>query len=672
MKFKLTVSFLLLLLATTADAQEKKRVKFGKVTPDDFQTSHYTVDTSAAAIILSHIGSSEFEGDNEGFKLVHKQHFRARVLNKNGYDIATVEIPLYRSGQQEEKVTQLKAYTYNLENGQVVQTQLENSSVFTEQQDKNHFSRKFTFPAVKEGSIIEYTYTVNSDFYFNLQPWNFQSIYPTLLSEYEVTVPEVYEFVFLMQGFHPFGQKDKKDARRQFSFRVAANEGLASSGRTEAVSLLLGISTYFWQTKDVPALRLENYTTSLKNHMTRIDFQLASVRWPNNPARPVMGTYQKMSEDLLKNENYGADLSKGNGYLSDVVKELVKGANTPEEKAKRIYAYVRDHFTCTDRSAIYTTKSLKSTFNSKSGNVSEINLLLVAMLKSAGLESWPVILSTRRHGFTSPIYPLLDRFNYSIAAVQLDDSTANYLDATYRLGFGKLHPSCYNGHARVVNPDATPLTIAADDLLEQRLSSAFIAKGANGKLEGFLQYRPTYFESYDIREKIRDKGKESVFKQLEDRVPFNATFKNGEVEDIDSLERSVLIKYEFEAEAPKDNILYINPMMGEAMKENPFKSQVRTYPVEMPSVMDNNFSLNLQIPDGYVVDELPKPTVVKFNDNEGVFQYLIAQSGDNIQFRSRIKLNSATFAPEDYEALRGFFDMIVKKQAELIVLKKTP
>ncbi|MBS1935118.1 MAG: DUF3857 domain-containing protein, partial [Bacteroidetes bacterium] len=169
-------------------AQDKLNIKFGKITPQDFDLSKYHFDSSASAVIIADMGNSAFEGNNKGgFSLVFTHYRRAKIINKNGIDIATVEIPLYKSGSNEEKLQNLKAVTYNVENGKVVETKLDDKSVFTDKASKNYIIKKFTFPAVKEGSVIEYSYTQSSDFFFNLQPWEFQGGYPRLWSEYEVT-----------------------------------------------------------------------------------------------------------------------------------------------------------------------------------------------------------------------------------------------------------------------------------------------------------------------------------------------------------------------------------------------------------------------------------------------------------------------------------------------------
>jgi len=78
----------------------------------------------------------------------------------------------------------------------------------------------------------------------------------------------------------------------------------------------------------------------------------------------------------------------------------------------------------------------------------------------------------------------------------------------------------------------------------------------------------------------------------------------------------------------------------------------------------------MEIPNGYVVDELPKSARVAMNDNDGMFEYLIDQSGNTIRLKSRLQIKKATFLPEDYQGLRDFFDYVVKKHSEQIVFKK--
>jgi hypothetical protein len=131
---------------------------------------------------------------------------RIKVINKKGFEVATEYNQLYYSKDDHlsERVVSLKGYTYNLDNGNIVETKLGKENIFEETVDKNRKLHKFTMPAVKEGSVIDYAYTIESDYLFNLQPWNFQGSYPVTWTEYSVTIPDFLRYVTLMQGTYPF------------------------------------------------------------------------------------------------------------------------------------------------------------------------------------------------------------------------------------------------------------------------------------------------------------------------------------------------------------------------------------------------------------------------------------------------------------------------------------
>lgn len=651
----------------TSYSQDKNKIKFGKVEPKDFEKSKFELDTSAHAVIIADVGTSEFEMERDHFEVRFKRSRRVKIVDKNGYDAAKVEIPLMKSGQSEERILNLKAIAYNLENGKVIETRMDSKDVFTDQLSKNYIEKKFTLPAVKEGTIIEYTYTVTSPFYFNLQPWIFQDEYPCLWSEYTVTIPEFYDFIFLRQGYQPFVINGEKSSDRK-TFNMAYSSG-GGAGRTEYSSYTANTTSYHWATKDIPALKEESFTTTLRNHISKIEFQLATRKFPNSPIEPIISTWPKLYEDLNKDEDFGIALEKSNGYLGDVVEGLVAGLTSDTAKARRIYNYVRQNFSCTSHSGLYLTKPLKTVFSSHNGNETDLNLLLVAMLRRAKLDAAPVILSTRQHGLTFEMYPILSRFNYTIASVNTTSGTY-FLDASFSyLGFGKLDSRCYNGHARILTPDIPAIRFDADSLLEKKATYVMLSE-EGGVLKGHFEQRPTYFESCNLRERVKDKGKAEFFKPVAKGFSMETSLSNTEIEDLDDYELPVKVSYDFEMKPEADGILYINPMFSEATRSNPFKSQERFYPVEMPYVIDELYTLNMAIPDGFEVEEMPKPAIAKFNETDGIFQYLIRKEDRIIQLRSRIQLAKATFSPDEYNSLREFFDLIVKKHAEQIVLKK--
>lgn len=661
----LLIAILLPCLAANVSAQGKAPIKFGKIAPEDF-TIKQPFDSGASAVVIADIGSSVFEGNMKGwFSLVFKRVKRVKILDKKGFEAAKVEISLYSDGSMEEKLDDLKAFTYNLENGKVVETKLESSSIFKDKLSKNRTVRKFTFPAVKEGSVIEYSYTLKSDFLYNLQPWSFQGEYPCLWSEYEVGIPEFFNYVTINQGY--LNAEVKTDIYHG-SYRVTVPNG---ADKDEVVPLDGDVNSRRWVIKNAPALKPENFTSSVKNYISGIEFQLSSYQIKTGTYHDMMGNWLLLGQKLMEAEYFGAPLAKNNNWLDDELKNITKGAVTKTEKAKKIFAYVRDNLTCTDHSALTIETTLKDVLKKRSGSVADINLLLAAMLRHEDIAADPLILSTKSHGFTSEIYPLLDRFNYVICHTQLDG--VNYeLDASSPYSaFGKLSPSCYNGHARVITKEAAiPVYFEPDSLKEQKMTSVFISNDEKQGLVGSFKSQLGFYESAELREKIKD-DVQGYFKKIKSGYNFDINITDATVDSLKLPDMPAVIQYDFAFKpSAEDNLVYFNPMMTEGYKENPFTAAERQYPVEMPYVMDETYLLNMEVPKGYTVEEVPKSAKVAFNEDEGFFEYIIQKSDDVVMLRSRIKLNKATFAPEDYEGLRAFFGFVVKKQNEQIVLKK--
>jgi hypothetical protein len=650
-----------------ARAQDKVNIKFGKILPADFTVSSPLIDSNVNAVVLSDIGSSEFIGNEKGwFSLVFKRHKRIKILNTKGFNAADISVLLYSNGSDAEKLEGLSANTYNLENGAIVTTRLENKDVFTDRIKRNLIEKKFTFPAVKAGSIVEYSYTIKSDFIFNLQPWEFQGEYPCLWSEYTVGLPDFFNYVFLSQGYLSFDINKKEDHARGFVVRQS-DAGLAP--RTFNISSVVTDSR--WVIKNVPPLKAESFTSTINNHIAKIEFQLSEYRFPGEPVEPVMGNWAKVSEKLLAREDFGV-FDRSNGWLDDDLKIIVKNTKSSEEKTRRIFEYVRDNFTCTSTygTSLQDKVTLKEIFRRKSGSVSEINLLLLAMLRHESILSEPVLMSLRNRGLVHPIYPLMDRFNYLICEVNLVDRYV-YLDASKRiLGFGKLPALCYNGVAWVISKDnPTPIHLVPDSLNEHKQISIIIINNEKNEIEGSISSVLGDYESYDLREKMSKIKNDAYLKEIAKEVGGDIKLENLEIDSLKVYDEPVTVRYDFKMNN-SDDIIYFNPLMGQEIKQNPFKSAQRLYPVEMPFSSKEMVILNMEIPKGYAVEEIPKSVRYKLNEDEGMFEYIVQKDTDKIMLRTSISINKATFSQEDYQPLRDFFSFIIKKQSEQIVFKK--
>jgi len=663
----------LCLFSFHSPAQDKAKHTFGKLLPEDFSLPNSPIiDSNTSAVILSDIGDVHFIGNKEGwFSHVYRRQTRIKILTKKAIGLATVSINLY--GQKDravELLSNVEATAFNLENGQIQQIKLDQKDIFQNRVDKYWTEAKFSIPGVKEGSIIEYTYTITSSYDFDLPSWEFQSEhYPCLSSEYHVDIPQTLSYVLVRQGVHPYALD--KGSTGHTSYRVTEKADMSAGLAASDKELIVSANTikHDWVMKDIPAFGVEPFLTTPKNYIDKISFQLSGT-YNGEETTNHMNTWAKATDELLANNQFAGALEEGNSKVDELASRIAVGGDQLAV-AKAVYYYVSQHFTCTSYYDKYIRTSFDDVIRTNSGTVGDINLLLTALLRKAGFEADPVLLSTREYGFNMVSYPILDKLNYVITRVKIDRKTY-YLDAAHpQLGFGALAANCYNGHARVISKaDSGPVYFEADSLRETKLTMVLLTPTDSG-LAGNWQSTLGNQESYEVRRKVGERGVRQFFKDIQTAYGEDLQIGQSGIDSLNLLEEPVKVYYDFMIKQPVGgSIIYFNPVIGDGWRENPFSAAERKYPVEMNYARDETYIFSMQIPDGYVVDELPRSTRVVFNGDQGSFEYLIVSQADQIQLRCKLRLNKAWFTADDYGALRDFFAAVVKKESEQIVLKK--
>ena len=119
------------------------------------------------------------------------------------------------------------------------------------------------------------------------------------------------------------------------------------------------------------------------------------------------------------------------------------------------------------------------------------------------------------------------------------------------------------------------------------------------------------------------------------------------------------------------DFIYVSPMLGKGYDENPLKLKERTFSVDMPFQIKEQYVINLTIPEGYALEELPEPALVKMPDDAGMFRFQASEKDGKIQITSKIFIKKTRYKPQEYQGIRQFFDHITEKHGEQIVLKKT-
>ncbi len=664
-------SALLWLLSGARAQTAPDPIKFGQPDAKDFRPETFAADSAAGAVVLCDYGRSRLIGYRDGFRIVFERVTRVKILKKSGYDAATVEIPLYHRDGKQEQITNLRGFTYYLVNGQVQKTGLDAGGEFLEKRSPHVNVRRFTLPNVHEGAVLEYAYTLTSDFLFNFQNWVFQGPYPVRWSEYRASIPVFYKYKIVIQGSRPLTLD--KPTMGKTSLLVENNEvGIGQTQNTLTVSA--PTEQYQWAMQDAPALRQEPYTTAAADYEARIDFQLVGEQWPERPYRDLSETWAKINARLLADDDFGQQLDGAN-FLKEPMRALADKYPDPAGRAAAVRSFVLAAVRYNGTNRYATENALRRAYDAHSGTSADVNLLLLAALRAAGLPAQPVLLSTRDHGRVNQTYPLLEKFNYVVALVPLAGGQDLLVDATDPgLPCGALPERCLNQTGRLVAADATAgrwvsLSPAQHHVHYQQVQLTLDAQGA---LAGTVHEEYSGYAGADVREELARLGEKKYLAEIGRQHPAWALGALA-VAGRDDVQRPLALNYAF-TQAPDDNAtagtLYLSPLRELADGQNPFRREDRQYPVDFGAPQDEVLLVTLTLPAGYELAETPKPAIIDLADGGGRYSYSVTAVGPTVQLVSRLALPKSVYAAEDYTHLREFYRLMLEKQAERLVIRK--
>ncbi|MFD1163017.1 DUF3857 domain-containing protein [Hwangdonia seohaensis] len=644
---------LLLLLNTSIYAQTNFNSETLKVTRADLELNVYEKDSTANALVLYEYGNSYI--DNNDFSLVTEEKRKIKILNREGFNKANVTIYLQKSDDRKEKVKNIIATTYNLVDGKVTSTKLSDAHIFEEEYNDDFTLVKFTLPNIKEGSVINYSYTLQSPFKFNYQGWSFQSDIPKLYSEYNTSIPAIYEYNIKLVGGQKLFKNDQK---------IKRNCLYGGNGSHADCT----ISSYAM--KDIPAFIEEDYMTSKYNYLARIEYELKVFKGFDGRINNYTKTWKTTDREFRTDKDIGKQLSKSFN-LEDFVSHSVITEKDAYKKADAIYKHVQENYTWNGDYKIFSDVSVRDLIKNKSGNVSSINILLHNLLKEANIDVNPVLISTRDNGFPTKIYPVISDFNYLIVQATINDKTY-LLDATDKyLSFGEIPFRCLNNYGRLMDFKNGSEWI---DLKPNKLSTiqfrAELNMDKNDNITGIVNSKQTGYHALANRKRYHQNS-DAYVTNLEDRYP-NIEISNHKVTNEEKTNPDFLETYniEYNWDETGDNI-YLNPYFTAFFKENPFKLQERTYPIDFGYKGAYYYILKLNFSDAYTVLEKPENASFALPNNKGTVHFSNILSGNAINIMLKISFQDAVYPPEYYPYLKAFMSKIVDIQTNsLILLKK--
>jgi hypothetical protein len=328
---QLTLLLVLLLFCSNTNAQE---FKLGKVSIAELEQKKHPKDTAAVAAILFKKGETKFEyTDNDGFRVVTEVTVRVKIYKKEGYSWGNQAVNFRSNVNLKEKVLFSDAVTYNLMAGKIEKTKLKSEGIFEEKIDRYWSKKKITMPNLKEGSVLEYKYSIISNNIGMLNEFNFQTSIPVDYSEYKTYIPEYFIYNTKIKGF--FAPKIDV-VKSQKEVVIVAREKLEPGVITGKHTNMSTNKFEYEETKttytalNIPALKEEFYVNNIENYTSILEQELSMTQYPNEPLKPYATDWNSVVKNIYENEDFGLELNK-TGYFEDDLKAIVAGLAKQDE-----------------------------------------------------------------------------------------------------------------------------------------------------------------------------------------------------------------------------------------------------------------------------------------------------------------------------------------------------
>lgn len=561
------------------EAQKHEFLNYPKFNDADLSKQKSALDENAPAEIL--FKSLHFSIDNNTGNLVKKAFYRVKIYDKDkAEDWLNLEIPLYQSGSDQETISKVKAFTYNLENGTSVATKVDKSSKYKSKESKYVSITKFAFPNVKNGSVIEYQYEVTSPFLYVVPEIMIETDTPSLYTEYVLDSPSNIAYNVNYTGF------------------------LTPKYREIDERMMYGMNyrTYRFGFENVKGFKTEKFVNNDRNYRTKIGAELHSTNF--RELKLYSSSWEQIKQRLYENEDFGGELKKTR-LAKDNMPANISGISGEIEKANAVFNYVKNTFTWNKDRGIYTEDGIKKMLETKTGNAAEINLFLVMMLREAGIKADPLTISTVSNGFINIASPNVSNMNFVIAAIQTKDGFHLYDATSKQSSIDQLPPRDWNQFGILMNKDK----VQQLSMINAKTSFTYLTAEAkintDGSISGTYSDKDTGTYAIFAKESYDDNA-EKYKKQYKDNFAIDFTNIDSKVHENGDFESTM----KFSSENLIDRIgkkMIINPMLFLNKNSNEFdQTEERKYLIDFTSPFTRIKKIVLEIPEGYAIEEMPK------------------------------------------------------------------
>ena len=567
------------------------------------------------------------------------------MLKTTGFALGTVKEIYPNRADHPTTTKNIHATTYNMDDSKVNESKIEKSKIENNRLGTWYSELSFTLPDVKTGSVLDYEYDITGPMHTVLPMWEFKNKLPKEYSGYEIIAP------------------------KELSFNLPANKltSINSSSSEEN-----GLKHTIWEKYSIPVLKPEPFVNNLDNFKQTLVIAIGK----EYDSKETDHEWETLNKELLFQGNFGQLIAASdNKRIQVVVDSIIRYDITPLAKAKHIFNYARLNFDYNNNEGIYARRSIDQIFGNRIASEAEINLVMTAMMRMAKLDAAPVILSKLNTPQPSPFLPVAQQFNYTVCVVKID-TTSYFLDGSnFFNAFGMLPIFCYNGYARIINKDGNSVVLSASDFKDKSAQQITISHITDSTFIAEITERKGRIEGSYLRNIIGGQDTTMYEKYIKKRAlpfPGKATIINGEAKNLFDPEKDLVLKYTVKINRANSNDLYIPTHILKFFSALPFRTSERVLPVEFPSKYEYTYTLSIQIPDGMYSHYDKEPDLGDIIINGIVVSHDLAYDTTKrmLTQKTTLAIHKTTFQPEDYGAIKYFFERMIKDESGFIAINR--
>jgi hypothetical protein len=619
------------------------------IDPAELQMKDLPEQPGAPALVLYH------EEIDDDLKHSHFIYARIKVLTEAGRKYGDVQVPYFIFQTAELGITDVQGRTIHSDGSVVEFKGKPYDKTIVKRKGIKEQVKAFSLPDVQVGSVLEYRYTLDYHSHTLLPPeWLIQN---------ELFQRRVH---FRFIAYMDMVQTSRDNVRAGVAYSWKLPKGTP-------VKFSQG-HVYDLDMTNVPAFVEEEHMPPTEPFRYSVRFYYGAGSNANQYWSEEGNYWRQAVEKFMGNK-------KG---VADAVAKVTTPNDSPEEKAKKIYAFVsglnnfsyQPQLSDKEMKALdYKDRGADDILRQGAGTRQEITLLFIAMARAAGIQAYPMWVTNRSRGIFDKNYMATDQLDSYVAVISLEgkekfldpgtkycpydllywphSDTAGIRESAGGISLGQTPPPAYTG---AITKRVGRFTLTDD-----------------GKLEGIVAV--AYMGQEALLRRIEGSRTDDVgrTKMLEDEIkgwlPSNAEISVTKQPDWSALGTPLVVDYKVSTPTlisggkrvllPTDIFQFDRPAM--------FTLAERQYPVYLDYPSREIDDIHIKLPDNLQVESLPESESDR--TEYALYKMERKQDKNELIIVRDFAINSFVFQPAEYKSLKAFYEKIKESDQQQALLK---